>query len=306
MPALAKLIQSDEERDFIPGERVIFYDDYSDMAKGAVKPDPDGWLPLRDRVSLYPNIQKFPKNFTVETEFVPTEASGGALAWIFEDAESGFQWAGTFQFDPDEIYAKLEINDEGWSTLAEGRVKIEYKKLNRLAIWFQNSRIRLYVNDERAVDINQVELKPWSRAVLQFSSDSPASLGTVRIAESMPDISQILLSTGKYVSHGIQFDVNSDKLRPESMNVIKEIAAALQKAPSLKLRIEGHTDSTGDAARNLELSKRRAESVKNALTDLGIAADRLTTDGFGQTRPIATNDTPQGRAENRRVELVKM
>jgi outer membrane protein OmpA-like peptidoglycan-associated protein len=94
-------------------------------------------------------------------------------------------------------------------------------------------------------------------------------------------------------------------LRPESANVIKEIAAALQKQAALKVRIEGHTDSTGDAAKNLDLSKRRAESVKAALVKLGIDAARLATEGLGQTKPLSTNDTPQGRAENRRVEFVK-
>jgi len=73
------------------------------------------------------------------------------------------------------------------------------------------------------------------------------------------------------------------------------------------VRIEGHTDSTGDPARNLDLSRRRAEAVKKALvTQFGIAADRLTSEGFGDTKPIAANDNPQGRAENRRVEFVKM
>jgi outer membrane protein OmpA-like peptidoglycan-associated protein len=309
--------QSEEERDFLPGEKAVFYDDYTDMAKGAAPPhwkvrggaaklNPAGRLVLTDRLSLYPNIKTLPKNFTVETDFVPKDASGGHLGWVFENQDSTFQWSAQFQFDTDEIYASLNVNNEGWSTLGEGRVKIQYGKLNRLAVWYQDSRIRMYVNDQRAVDLNQVDLKPWSRAVLDFTSDSPVELGTVRIAESMPDISQVLASTGKYVSHAIQFDTGSDQLRPESINVIKEVAAALQKQPALKLRIEGHTDSTGDAAKNLDLSKRRAESVKGALVKLGISPDRLTTEGFGQTKPLAPNDTPQGRAENRRVEFVRL
>jgi outer membrane protein OmpA-like peptidoglycan-associated protein len=316
MPTLAQA-QSDEERDFVPGEKAVFYDDYTDMAKGAAPPhwkvrggaaklNPTGRLVLADRLSLYPNIKGLPKNFTVETDFVPKDASGGHVAWIFENQDSTFQWSAQFQFDSDEIYATLNVNDEGWSKLGEGRVKIQYGKLNRLAVWYQDSRIRMYVNDQRAVDLNQVELKPWSRALLDFTSDSPVELGTVRIAESMPDISQVLTSTGKYVSHAIQFDTGSDQLRPESINVIKEVAAALQKQPALKLRIEGHTDSTGDAAKNLDLSKRRTESVKDALVKMGIGADRLTPEGFGQTKPLAPNDTPQGRAENRRVEFVKI
>jgi hypothetical protein len=316
MPALARA-QSDEERDFLPGEKAVFYDDYTDTAKGAAPPhwkvrggaaklNRAGRLVLADRLSLYPNIKALPKNFTVEADFVPKDASGGHLGWVFENQDSTFQWNAQFQFDAREIYATLNVNNEGWSKIGEGRVKIQYGKLNRLAVWYQDSRIRMYVNDQRAVDLNQVELKPWSRTYLDFTSDSPVELGAVRIAESMLDISQVLLSTGKYVSHAIQFDAGSDQLRSDSMNVIREVAAALQKQPALKLRIEGHTDSTGDAAKNLDLSKRRAESVKGALVRLGISADRLTTEGFGQTRPMAPNDTPQGRAENRRVEFVKV
>jgi OOP family OmpA-OmpF porin len=316
IPALART-QSDEEQDFVPGEKAIFYDDYTDIVKGgapphwkvrggAVKLNTAGRLVLADRISLYPNIKALPKNFTVEAEFVPKDASGGHLGWVFENLDSTFQWTAQFQFDTDEILATLNINDEGWSKIGEGRVRIQYGKLNRLAVWYQDSRIRLYVNDQRAVDLNQVELKPWSRTYLDFTSDSPVELGAVRIAEAMPDISQVLQSTGKYVSHAIQFDTGSDQLRSDSMNIIKEVAAALEKQPALKLRIEGHTDSTGDAAKNLDLSKRRAESVKGALVKLGISADRLTTEGFGQTRPMAPNETPQGRAENRRVEFVKI
>jgi OmpA-OmpF porin, OOP family len=316
IPALARA-QSDEERDFVPGEKAVFYDDYTDMAKGAAPPhwkvrggatklNTAGRLVLADRLTLYPNIKALPKNFTVEAEFIPKDASGGHLGWVFENQDSTFQWNAQFQFDTDEILATLNVNDEGWSKLGEGRVKIQYGKLNRLAVWYQDARIRIYVNDQRAVDVNQVELKPWSRTFLDFTSDSPVELGAVRIAESVPDISQVLLSTGKYVSHAIQFDTGSDQLRSDSMNVIKEVAAALQKQPALKLRIEGHTDSTGDAAKNLDLSKRRAESVKGALVKLGISADRLMTEGFGQTKPMASNDTPQGRAENRRVEFVKV
>lgn len=316
MPALAQG-QSDEEHDFVPGEKAVFYDDFTDMAKGAAPPhwkvrggaaklNPAGHLVLADRLSLYPNVESLPKNFTVETDFVPKDASGGHVAWVFENQDSTFQWSAQFQFDTDEIYATLNVNDEGWSKLGEGRVKIRYGKASRLAVWYQDSRIRMYVNDQRAVDLNQVELKPWSRAVLDFTSDSPVELSAVRIAESAPDISQVLTSTGKYVSHAIQFDTGSDQLQSESMNVIKEVAAALQKQPALKLRIEGHTDSTGDAAKNLDLSKRRAESVKGALVQLGIGTGRLTTEGFGQTKPMAPNDTPQGRAENRRVEFVKI
>jgi outer membrane protein OmpA-like peptidoglycan-associated protein len=88
---------------------------------------------------------------------------------------------------------------------------------------------------------------------------------------------------------------------------MKEIATALNESPTLKVIIVGHTDSDGDDAKNLDLSKRRAISVKNAFsTEYGIEALRIETDGKGETVPIAPNSTSEGKAKNRRVELIKL
>jgi outer membrane protein OmpA-like peptidoglycan-associated protein len=84
------------------------------------------------------------------------------------------------------------------------------------------------------------------------------------------------------------------------------IASGLQAGAGSNFLIEGHTDSTGDAAHNMDLSKRRAEAVKSVLvSQFGIDGARLTTTGLGATKPVASNDTPQGRAENRRVEFIR-
>jgi len=107
-------------------------------------------------------------------------------------------------------------------------------------------------------------------------------------------------------TRGILFDTDSDRIKPESAPVVKMIAKGLEANPALKLLIEGHTDSTGDAGHNLDLSKRRAEALKSVLAaQFKIDASRLSTAGLGATKPVDTNDTPQGRAQNRRVELVK-
>jgi outer membrane protein OmpA-like peptidoglycan-associated protein len=117
---------------------------------------------------------------------------------------------------------------------------------------------------------------------------------------------QAIESTGRYVSYGIQFAPGSERLSSESGAALKMIAEALQADPSLRLQIEGHTDATGNAARNVELSRRRAEAVKAALvSQFKILAGRLTTSGVGAARPLDTNDTPSGQAANRRVEFVK-
>jgi len=320
-PAAARAPQSAEERDFVPGERVVFFDDFSDMTRGAAPPhwkvrggaaklSPDGRLLLNDAGTMYPNLKGLPKNFTVEMDLQPQDAvSSGGVRWMFTDAADESVWDVLFQFDVGEVLVSLETG-HGHSDY-EGHphraIKVKYGQPIKLAVWYQDLRVRAYVNNERAFDVNQVEFKTPTVALLEFNvGDVPVYIIGTRIAESLPDVSKTMFSTGKFVSHGIQFDVNSDRLRPESANILEQVADALKQQAALKIRIEGHTDGTGDAARNLDLSKRRAEAVKGALAALGIAADRMTTDGLGQTKPLASNDTPQGRAENRRVEFVKM
>jgi outer membrane protein OmpA-like peptidoglycan-associated protein len=108
------------------------------------------------------------------------------------------------------------------------------------------------------------------------------------------------------VTYGIYFDFNRDTLKSESEPVLKQIAQAMTDNPDWKLTVEGHTDNVGGDPYNLELSRRRAAAVKQALvSQYNIAPDRLLTGGFGASRPVETNDTLEGRARNRRVELVR-
>jgi outer membrane protein OmpA-like peptidoglycan-associated protein len=119
-------------------------------------------------------------------------------------------------------------------------------------------------------------------------------------------IEQELKQKGQAEIYGIYFDFASDKIKPESEPVLREIADALNHNPTWKLRVEGHTDNIGGDEYNLDLSQRRAEAVKSALvTRYHIVPDRLTPKGFGATRPKEPNDTLAGRARNRRVELVR-
>lgn len=306
--------------DFIPGEKLLLYDDFSDMPKGGTPPHwkvrgasvklrADGKLLVTQETRLWPNVQKWPKNFTIEQEF--TLEKGDAeryITWSFGGPEEDWQWRlGVKCFDADLVCRISLEGGEGDLGKADD-LKYAFGQPNTFNLWVQDNRIRVYFNKERVIDVNQVQTAPWTTAWLWIVPEEvPITLSRVRIAESSPDFSKTIMATGRFVTHGIQFDVNSDRLRPESAPVLKMVADAMSSDPSLKLRIEGHTDSTGDAARNLELSRRRAESVKNALvTRSGIGADRLTTEGFGQTKPISPNDTPQGRANNRRVEFARL
>jgi outer membrane protein OmpA-like peptidoglycan-associated protein len=95
-----------------------------------------------------------------------------------------------------------------------------------------------------------------------YRTNGPRS---VRIAESAPDFSTVINASGQYVTHGINFDTDSDRLKAESGAVLRQAAAGLRKNPNLKLEIDGYTDSVGDAAHNLDLSKRRAQAVSSVL-----------------------------------------
>ena len=104
------------------------------------------------------------------------------------------------------------------------------------------------------------------------------------------------------VSETIQFEFSSSRVAAESKSVLDELADAITKHPEIKkLRVEGHTDNSGDAPHNLRLSKKRAAAVVKYLVGKGVEANRLVAAGFGQTKPIAKNDTEDGRAQNRRV-----
>jgi outer membrane protein OmpA-like peptidoglycan-associated protein len=110
---------------------------------------------------------------------------------------------------------------------------------------------------------------------------------------------------GRTRIYGINFDSDSDRIRDESKPTLEKIAGVLRAKPNWKITIEGHTDSTSTPQHNQELSERRAASAKAYLVSAGIEAARLNTAGFGATQPLATNDDPLGRAQNRRVELIK-
>lgn len=114
-----------------------------------------------------------------------------------------------------------------------------------------------------------------------------------------------LKNNGRAVLYGINFDFNSDIIRPESKNVLDQVLNLLKTNADLKLIIEGHTDNVGGDSFNQSLSERRANAVKKYLIDAGIVADRLQAVGKGMSQPIASNENEIGRAQNRRVELVK-
>jgi outer membrane protein OmpA-like peptidoglycan-associated protein len=126
----------------------------------------------------------------------------------------------------------------------------------------------------------------------------------VRQEISANDLLNALNSTGKAILY-INFNSGESKILAESTSIVDQIIQLLRENPEINLSIEGHTDNQGDHASNLTLSENRARAVVNAIVAGGINQERLISKGFGEDKPIADNTTDEGRAKNRRVELIK-
>jgi outer membrane protein OmpA-like peptidoglycan-associated protein len=118
-----------------------------------------------------------------------------------------------------------------------------------------------------------------------------------------PEIKQETKQLFKKALNGIQFETGKSKILKSSYSILNDIAKTMKDNPDYKLYIKGHTDNVGDAQMNLKLSQDRAEEVLKYLKDKGVEADRMHSEGFGDTRPVAPNDTNANRAKNRRVEF---
>lgn len=309
--------------DFIPGDKTIFYDDFSDMTADSAPPHfktrgaaPElrasgdiRQLTITQPGSIFPNLNALPKNFTFEAELKGDITIRGILTLIFYAGEKQILQFGISGTSNDcDLIVSLRAP---YQELGRKRVAVNWGRPVKLAMWVQNGRLRVFLNGEKQLDFNQVEMPAMNKVEFAhtFNGARNQAIGyrMVRFAESTPDFSQVISSAGRFVTHGILFDTGSDRLKPESAPVIQSIAKGLEANPALRLMIEGHTDSVGNAAANLDLSRRRAEAVKSVLvSQFKIDAGRLTTAGLGATKPIDSNDTPQGRSQNRRVELVKL
>lgn len=133
----------------------------------------------------------------------------------------------------------------------------------------------------------------------------PKAMKQNMVRVTAEQMSTAITTTGRATLYGILFDTNKAEIKPDSKPALEEIARLLKSQPSMRLHIVGHTDSVGGLDANLALSKRRSEAVLDALrANHGIAAQRLTANGVASLAPVATNEREEGRAKNRRVELV--
>jgi len=182
-----------------------------------------------------------------------------------------------------------------------------------VSIWRQKQRVRVYINQEKVWDIPRLfsATATYNALVIATGNFHQGQdyyvLNNFRMAVGAADTRNKLIEEGRFVTRGILFDVNSATIKPESYGTLKDIANVLKENPDVKVWVIGHTDADGDDKKNMDLSKRRAESVRATLQkEFGIDASRIEVDGKGESEPVDKNDTPEGKANNRRVEFIKI
>lgn len=179
----------------------------------------------------------------------------------------------------------------------------------KVQIWKQNQRVRVYINGDKIWDVPGAfdkgkTLNSFILARYESKDDRLFYVTNFKFLGSEEDIRSKLLNEGTYSTNAILFNTGSAELKQESMSIIQSVAEVLKENNKLTIKITGHTDSDGNASSNLKLSKERAQSVKNTLVNQnGISASRIITDGKGDTEPVASNSTAEGKAQNRRVEF---
>ena len=328
----APSLQAYSKFDFIPGEKVIFYDDFSQDAVGdfpalwfsngsgevvTLNNYPGKWMQITANGCYYPERDlQTTENFTVEFDLIPGSASFEVGFFLVAGDIKNSQEGGAI---PGKAGVKSNITDHTvyFSSYADGayvldgnkEIQLKGNEKMHLSYWVQKQRLRIYVNETKVIDSPRLMPAGYKYNMLRFEmgGETKPFIANFRVAAGLPDTRNKLITEGKLVTYGIYFDVNKDVVKPESYGTLKEIAAVLNEVPDVKVKIIGHTDADGQDPANLDLSKRRAASVKAELAkSFGVNADRLETDGMGESQPVAPNDTPVNKALNRRVEFIKL
>jgi outer membrane protein OmpA-like peptidoglycan-associated protein len=255
---------------------------------------------------LYPGISRL---LVPATKFNELKSSGSTkMVFAFYDYMDALTewellaWKGTFsRVEPDDVPFPLIINDERVNVSAI-HVRANMKVIETAGRFGPRDQpTDAYILD----DPNTPVMLSWMMGIDMHQDDSfKVQVIRVTYPTDKPTIEQQLAKNRKAITWGINFDFNSDTIRPVSEPVLKEIAQAMADRPDWKLTITGHTDNIGGHKYNMDLSQRRSAAVKKALVErYHEDPSRLSTGGDGDSDPIDTNDTLEGRARNRRVEL---
>nr|WP_321357270.1 OmpA family protein [uncultured Draconibacterium sp.] len=325
-PATSKMDVQWSKFDFVPGDEVIFEDGPDimeengefpsrwDLEQGQVEiaeVNGETVMIFLDGGKIMPYLENsnedyLPDVFTIEFDYY-TPKDGNRFSFYLTDAKHQ-RPADSQEFEvtpirvstPDGNY--VEHSGRDYTYCQNGcwtHVSVAYTK----------GKLKVYLDDTRLINIPHYEHNPSGLTLYPYfanaSDDKAFYVKNVRIAQGGVKYYDRVLNEGKIVCNGIRFDVNKATLKPESMGPINTIFELMQKQTDLKFSVEGHTDADGDETKNQTLSEQRAESVMNKLIEMGIASDRLVSKGFGESVPVDNNSTPEGKANNRRVEFVK-
>jgi len=180
-----------------------------------------------------------------------------------------------------------------------------YDRWVHISISVYKKQLNVYLDQYKMITLPDCHMKPLSILVTgNTSNNMKILLKNFRVATGFPQ--KIKLDNGKFITRAIKFDVNKAVIKPESLPVLKMIQQLLNENPTASFEIGGHTDSDGDDVYNLKLSQQRADAVKERLVKMGVAASRLSSKGYGETKPVGPNTTAEGKANNRRVEFTKL
>ena len=335
-------IKSYSKYDFVPGEKIIVFEDFMQDAVGdfpdkwntnssgeivTIEGMTGHWLRINKQGIFMPEfIDSLPDDFTFEYDLLCDNP--GRIWSLYTNMvalgdrahpENWQQVANRFTFtvgtgeeNSSSVIERVRDNHSEAGSNTTTKKFTDKTKMVHIAVWRQKERIRVYFDEEKVWDMPKAlaaDAKP--NAILYWlqgpGQDASYYMGNLRLAVGAPDTRKKILEQNKWVTHGILFDVNSATIRPESYGTLKEMANVLKEFADLKVKIVGHTDADGNDASNLDLSKRRAAAVKDMLAkEFGIDASRMETDGKGESEPIENNTTPAGKANNRRVEFIKI
>ena len=329
--------------DYVPGDQIIFYDEFTLDFIGdfpskwntngggevvTMNDSPEKWLELLPGYNLYtiPDVPKLPEEYTIEFDVMAVglsnKTSSTATLRIDLSDDAKFKEGTNFvhaqlpfcQYAAIGITMSNHINNkrEIYSVI-KADLRDEVLERPHISIAVNKQRFRLWVNEEKHIDIPRIVPEGGILTTLKFhmnnfkDGEERLFITNLKVAEGGLDLRRQLISVGKVSTNGILFDPGSDLIKPQSLGIIRQISQVLLQEGAMKLNIIGHTDADGDAEANLQLSKDRAQAVKNTLVQVyGIEASRLTTEGMGESDPVGDNATTEGKAQNRRVEFIKI
>ncbi len=307
--------------DFVPGDKIIFEDNLAGEENGEF---PSRWDLYRgnaevavfggEKVIMFrggqPVIVPYMENS--DKDYLPDIFTVEFDLYVEPNDMSVHLWDRKNQNAPSGYQETLTITDERMKIASISSTypseNLEKRRWVHVALAYTKGKFKAYMDDVRLINIPHLDVNPTGISIdcSWASNERRYYIKNIRIAEGGVKYYDRVLQDGKIIASGIRFDVGKATLKPESMGVINEIYDLMNEHSDLNFSVEGHTDSDGDTDSNQKLSEERAKTVMNKLIDMGISKERLSSKGWGESNPIDANNTAEGKANNRRVEFVKI